>query len=117
MHDFHNSRNHITPTEDAFVGHQVKTLLPPVEDYAASWLLFVLDICGNCTSTLEPFPMVNVAGRMRQRSAVGLRHGDRRCVDYEFAVVKPEDSDARLSLSRVWLTASPHAACSLFPAE
>jgi hypothetical protein len=74
MHGVHNLPDVLSPTEDALVREEIKTLLSPDEDYAASWRLLVLDFGWNCTCLLEPRPIINVSGRMRQSGAVQFRH-------------------------------------------
>jgi hypothetical protein len=60
MHGVHYSPDDIPPTEDALVREEMKTLLSPVEDYAAPWRLLVFNFGGYCTYPLEPRPIINV---------------------------------------------------------
>jgi hypothetical protein len=57
--------HHALLSKNANICIQSEPLLSPVEDYAATWEFLVLDLGGNCTSALEPRPVVNVAGGMR----------------------------------------------------
>jgi hypothetical protein len=65
MQSVHNLPDDLSLTEDALVGHHVKTLLSLIENYAASWRLLVLDIGWNCTRVLELRPVIYVPGWMR----------------------------------------------------
>lgn len=92
----HNLPDDITPTEDALVREEIKTLLSTVEDNAATRRLLVFNLGWHFSIAPKQLPVVNVAGGMPQRRAIGFRLGKRRGVDDEFAVKKPEDADAWL---------------------
>lgn len=73
MHSVDYSPDDISPTENALVREEMKTLLSPVENDAATWRLLVLDLGWYGTHLLKPCPAINVAGRMSQGSTVVLR--------------------------------------------
>jgi hypothetical protein len=98
VHGFHYSGDHITPPENALVGHQVKTLLSPIEDYAPTRRLIVFRIRWYGSVALEPSPVVDVAGGMTQGGAVRFCHGERRGVEDELIVKEPENANVGFRL-------------------
>ena len=65
IHRSHNIPDNLSLTEDALVREEMKTLLSPVEDHAATRRSLVLNLGWNCAFFLEPRPVFLMSGRMR----------------------------------------------------